>query len=64
MTRIGLLHRQQPFAEFKQGRWRVWVIFNNTVTSGTYYELGANGVCDRVTVKDGEIHEATRIVSL
>lgn len=59
--RIGLLRRQQPFAEFVNGRWRIYYIYNNDVTSGTYYELASDGTCDRVTVADGSIIRIDRI---
>lgn len=59
--RIGLLHRQQPFAEFVNNSWRVWYIFNKDITSGTYFELRPDGVCDRVTVNDGEIVKCIRV---
>ena len=61
--RIGLLRKQQPFAEFDQRtqRWRVWYIYNNDVTSGTYYELSPNGICDRVTTSNGNIVSVDRV---
>lgn len=64
--RIGLLRHQQPFAEYDQRTkcWRVWYIFNNDVTSGTYYELSSDGSCDRVTVLDRDILHIDRVCSV
>lgn len=67
--RLGLFalsQRQQPFAEFHEasGCWRIWLAFNPTVTSGTFYELTATGSVDRVTVKDNDVVEIVTIVTL
>lgn len=61
--RIGLFNRQQPFAEYdvQSHKWRIWYIFNNNVTSGTYYELASDGTCDRVTVLSGDLVDCVRI---
>ncbi len=61
--RIGLLRKQQPFAEYdpRTSMWRIWYIFNNDVTSGTYYELQADGTCDRVTVLNRDIVSIDRV---
>lgn len=60
--RIGLgYNQQQPFTEFVNGSWRVWVIYNPDVTSGTYLELYPDGTCDRVVVKDRDVHSIERI---
>ena len=61
--RIGLLRKQQPFAEFDPitQRWRVWYIYNNDVTSGTYYDLYNDGTCDRVTVADRDVVNISRV---
>lgn len=64
MRRVGLLspaQRQQPFAEFVDGCWRVWLNYNKDVTSGTYINLLPDGHIDRVTVNNNEIMEITRL---
>lgn len=49
--RIGLgIPRQQAFIETTETSHRVWVAYNRDVTAGTYFELFATGVVDRVTV--------------
>jgi hypothetical protein len=63
MMRIGLLRDQQPFAEFVNNRWRVWYIYNTDVTKGTYYELSYDGICDRVTVCNGDVVRIDRVAS-
>ena len=59
--RIGLLRKQQLFAEFVNSRWRIWYIYINDITSGTYYELYEHGQCDRVTTLDGDVVSIDRI---
>lgn len=61
--RIGLFHRQQPFAEYVNGKWRVYYIFNNDVTGGTYFELASDGTCDRVTFRDGDVVSVQRVAT-
>ena len=63
--RIGLLRHQQPFAEFDpvNNRWRVWYIYNNDVTSGTYYDFYNDGTCDRVTVADRDVVSISRVAN-
>jgi len=59
--RIGLLRHQQPFAEYVNNNWRVWYIFNNDVSSGTYFDLRNDGICDRVTIQDHEVTHIDRV---
>lgn len=61
--RIGLLRHQQPFTEFVNGTWRIWYIYNNDVTSGSYYQLFSDGTCDRVSVVDGDIVAIDRVAT-
>lgn len=60
--RIGLggFH-QQPFAEFVNGGWRIYVSYNKDVSGGTYLALSPVGVCDRVVFDDGYIVNVDRI---
>jgi hypothetical protein len=60
--RIGIgIYKQQPFLENKDHEWRIWVIYNKDVTSGTYLLLRQNSQVDRVTVQDQEIVDIVRI---
>jgi len=62
--RIGIFsvhQRQQPFAVFGDHIWRIWISYNNDVTSGTYLELYPDGQVDRVTVNNNDIMEVVRI---
>jgi len=58
---LGTNHKKQPFAEFvrdgssHRASWRIWLSFNNDITSGTYLELNQDGSCDRITVNNGQI---------
>lgn len=58
------LAAQAPFAEYdaRTGRWRIWLIFDATVDSGTYLDLQADGLCERVTLgTDSSVREITRL---
>lgn len=60
--RIGLHgFHQQPFLEYVNNEWRIYVAFNKDVTGGTYLVLGNKGICDRVTFVDNEIMNIDRI---
>lgn len=62
MGRVGVgIWRQQPFIVRLDDSWRLWVSFNNDVTSGTYYDLYDNGILDIVTVEDNQVMEARRV---
>lgn len=62
---VGLVtpqSKQAPFAEFKDGEWRIWLTWARGVTAGTYLVLHATGAVDRITENAaGEIVDATLI---
>lgn len=65
--RIGLFQtsqRQQPFAEFVEETqtWRIWLAFNPSVTSGTYLLLHNTGAVDRVTIRDDDVLDYTKVI--
>jgi hypothetical protein len=56
--------RQAPFAEYdtRTHRWRIWLTFDPTVTGGTYLDLQAGGLCERVTLgSDGSMQDTHRL---
>lgn len=67
---LGLMtpeSRQAPFAEYVNGKWRIWLSFNSKATAGTYLVLHShnpldqrmNGKVERFTVgEDGTIHSS------
>ena len=60
--RIGIgIWNQQPFIVRHTTCWRLWVSFNNDVTSGTYYAMHDDGTMDIVTVVDHDPVEIRRV---
>lgn len=56
--------RQAPFAEYdtRTHRWRIWLTFDPTVAAGTYLDLQAGGLCERVTtMPDGSVADIHRL---
>ena len=61
---IGLgTSSQMPFLEWHEatGRWRVWLMYENNLNSGTFMDLYSTGAVDRVTIKDLEIADIRRV---
>lgn len=55
---------QAPFLEYdpRTGRWRVWVIFNDDATAGTYIDLYPTGQSERLTTfPNGDVFKITRL---
>lgn len=62
MGRVGVgIWRQQPFIVRHTVSWRLWVSFNNDVTSGTYWEMFDDGTLNIVTVVDHDPVEIRRV---
>lgn len=60
--RIGLgVYRQQPFTEWHEDHWRIWVIYNNAVTAGTYFRLELDGRCFRVIENENMIEDILHV---
>lgn len=62
---VGIAQPQQhqaPFAEFKDGEWRIWLSWKHQLKAGTYLVLHATGAVDRITENEaGEITAALRV---
>ncbi len=62
--RVGIFsthQKQQPFAEFADNEWKVWISYKPDLTSGTYLQLSPTGSVDRVTINNNEILEIVKI---
>lgn len=61
--RIGLGYKQQPFAVYQDGIWRIYTHYNPDVSSGTYFALYNNGLCDQITFVDNETINIDRVTT-
>lgn len=59
---VGIPH-QQPFLQFHKDHWQVWTSYSKDAVSGSYYALYPDGICDLVTVQEGEVVETRRITT-
>ena len=46
-----------PFLEWSNGVWRVWTAYNQTLSSGTYLWLNADGTMIRETLQNNVVIE-------
>lgn len=59
--RLFIRDKQPPLLVPYSDHFRLWIIYDKAVMSGSYYHLDFDGTIDLVTVKEGNIVDMIRM---